>query len=352
MSVLLVPFGLILTVHSFWHSAHGRSWRILQQKRFELQVIPHYFTHGRYASFARQVNVWGFKRVIHGTDYGSYYHPLFLRGIPHLTDRMRRLTQKAVTKGLKSQLESGGEHLDFYAITAMHPLPDAVPLSLAADGTVHPAVASAARETSGEPSGASQSRAIHVSEIAELVSIEKRRNELLRNAGGDSSGDSRKAPPVESTQGLSQAPMLEGSLVDPEVLIQTVLMLASKLPNGLFSLLEIIQPLARQEQMLRQNGGTIPGSNVHVVQPPTQNSLSLESVLQALCSQDRNQAGTSTVVPVGGRNERAHVNPSLPHARLQPQPQPPQNQQNNVDDATLRLLASFLSGNANGSNQP
>jgi len=53
---------------------HGRSWRILQQKAFEERVIPFYFRHGRYSSFARQVNGWGFRRVTHGSDYNSYYH--------------------------------------------------------------------------------------------------------------------------------------------------------------------------------------------------------------------------------------------------------------------------------------
>ena len=52
---------------------HGRSWRILQQKAFEERVIPLYFRHGRYSSFARQVNGWGFKRITHGSDYNSYY---------------------------------------------------------------------------------------------------------------------------------------------------------------------------------------------------------------------------------------------------------------------------------------
>ena len=53
---------------------HGRSWRIVQQKAFEEHVLPHYFRHGRYSSFARQVNGWGFRRVTHGSDYNSYYH--------------------------------------------------------------------------------------------------------------------------------------------------------------------------------------------------------------------------------------------------------------------------------------
>jgi hypothetical protein len=53
---------------------HGRSWRIIQQKAFEERVLPLYFRHGRYSSFARQVNGWGFRRVTHGSDYNSYYH--------------------------------------------------------------------------------------------------------------------------------------------------------------------------------------------------------------------------------------------------------------------------------------
>lgn len=57
---------------------HGRSWRIVQQKAFEERVLPLYFRHGRYSSFARQVNGWGFRRVTHGSDYNSYYHEVRL----------------------------------------------------------------------------------------------------------------------------------------------------------------------------------------------------------------------------------------------------------------------------------
>ena len=53
---------------------HGRSWRIIHQKAFEERVLPLYFRHGRYSSFARQVNGWGFQRVTNGSDYNSYYH--------------------------------------------------------------------------------------------------------------------------------------------------------------------------------------------------------------------------------------------------------------------------------------
>lgn len=53
---------------------HGRSWTIHNHKAFEERVIPLYFRHVRFASFARQVNGWGFRRVTQGSDYNSYYH--------------------------------------------------------------------------------------------------------------------------------------------------------------------------------------------------------------------------------------------------------------------------------------
>jgi hypothetical protein len=43
---------------------HGRSWRILKPALFEQVVIPLYFRHAKYASFMRQVNGWGFKRIV------------------------------------------------------------------------------------------------------------------------------------------------------------------------------------------------------------------------------------------------------------------------------------------------
>jgi hypothetical protein len=42
---------------------HGKSWRILKPSAFEQVVIPLFFRHAKYASFMRQVNGWGFKRV-------------------------------------------------------------------------------------------------------------------------------------------------------------------------------------------------------------------------------------------------------------------------------------------------
>lgn len=54
---------------------HGRSWKVLDRPAFEARVLPLYFRHGRYASFARQVSAWGFRRnTLGGEDYKSHVH--------------------------------------------------------------------------------------------------------------------------------------------------------------------------------------------------------------------------------------------------------------------------------------
>lgn len=113
---------IYLTLPYLTLTLDGRSWRILQQKEFEQRVIPLYFRHGRYASFARQVNGWGFKRITSGSDYNSYYHQLFLRGLPHLAEKMKRLTTKDIAK--RKEVADEENPPDFYQVSRDHPLPE------------------------------------------------------------------------------------------------------------------------------------------------------------------------------------------------------------------------------------
>ena len=174
---------------------HGRSWRILQQKAFEERVIPLYFRHGRYSSFARQVNGWGFRRVTHGSDYNSYYHELFLRGLPHLCDKMRRLTSKDVQQQKKATAEEDSTP-DFYTISKDNPLPESnqTPLSKKIEDEtaiqrgrlehLHPTSSPLARsvslgtsqQKSSLPAGGQQQQAIA---DAELALLERRRADIL-----------------------------------------------------------------------------------------------------------------------------------------------------------------------------
>lgn len=97
---------------------HGRSWTILKPKEFERAILPKFYSAKcKYTSFIRQANGWGFRRITQGPDRNSYYHELFLRGMPHLIKLMRR---PGVSKKLPSDPEN---EPDFYKINKESPLP-------------------------------------------------------------------------------------------------------------------------------------------------------------------------------------------------------------------------------------
>lgn len=94
---------------------HGRSFRILQLQAFEERILPKYFRHGRYPSFTRQLNGWGFRRITEGPEYNSHYHELFICGKPEMVDQMRRLTSKDMAKR-KSSEQSSTAPPDFHSM--------------------------------------------------------------------------------------------------------------------------------------------------------------------------------------------------------------------------------------------
>jgi hypothetical protein len=97
---------------------HGRSWRVLKPREFEVSVIPTYFEHAKFSSFIRQANGWGFRRVTQGRDRNSYYHELFLRGLPHLCKDMKR-------PGVAEKQAADPEHEpDLHKIAEELPVPD------------------------------------------------------------------------------------------------------------------------------------------------------------------------------------------------------------------------------------
>jgi hypothetical protein len=97
---------------------HGRAWRILKPREFEVRVIPSYFEHNKFSSFIRQANGWGFRRITKGPDRNAYYHELFLRGIPHLSKRMKR-------PGPSKKPSVDPDHEpDLHKISEEHPVPE------------------------------------------------------------------------------------------------------------------------------------------------------------------------------------------------------------------------------------
>jgi hypothetical protein len=91
---------------------HGQSWRILNPPVFEQVVIPLHFRHAKYASFMRQVNGWGFIRIVSGNDHNSYYHELFVRDCPQLCLKMKRVKKDGDSTADDKEKDSVGGSSD------------------------------------------------------------------------------------------------------------------------------------------------------------------------------------------------------------------------------------------------
>ena len=94
-----------------------RSWKVHDQNLFEKNIMPIYFQQTKFASFARQVTGWGFKRITaNGADRNSYFHELFLRSEPQLILKMKRPVKKRADVSMK-----GGEtfYQDSQTLAAM-----------------------------------------------------------------------------------------------------------------------------------------------------------------------------------------------------------------------------------------
>ena len=241
---------------------HGRSWRIVQQKEFENKVIPLYFRHGQYSSFCRQVSGWGFKRITNGKDYNSYYHPLFLRGLPYLCDHMRRLAAKDhVAQKRRQAAQQDLPPPDLEAFTAKFPLPEGVPVdeqpSTGALLTVPPAFSGHSM-----PPNTADSEAVALNK--ELQAIEERRNHLLariQNKPSSNSPDSTSLNALQLGVGASSAMQTPGPRASSQQLesllnsmhgsdgkinqvIQGVHQLAGTVPGGMEGLLDLLRVLA------------------------------------------------------------------------------------------------------------
>lgn len=57
----------------------------------------------------RQVNGWGFKRIVSGNDHNSYYHELFIRDLPQLCLKMKRIKKGDIEKSKKGDDEDGDD---------------------------------------------------------------------------------------------------------------------------------------------------------------------------------------------------------------------------------------------------
>lgn len=73
---------------------HGKCFVVVRPERFVKEIMPKYFKTARISSFHRQLNLYGFKRVSEGTDYGAFHHESFVRGKLELLWGIRRKKQR------------------------------------------------------------------------------------------------------------------------------------------------------------------------------------------------------------------------------------------------------------------
>uniref|UniRef100_A0A4W4DTG4 HSF-type DNA-binding domain-containing protein n=1 Tax=Electrophorus electricus TaxID=8005 RepID=A0A4W4DTG4_ELEEL len=80
-------------------SPNGNSFHVFDQGRFSKEVLPKYFKHNNMASFIRQLNMYGFRKVVHIEQGGlvkpekddtEFQHPYFIRGQEHLLENIKR----------------------------------------------------------------------------------------------------------------------------------------------------------------------------------------------------------------------------------------------------------------------
>lgn len=95
---------------------HGRCFLVKDVKAFSSQVLPRFFQQRKYASFQRQLNLYGFNRLTKGADRGSYYHELFLRSKQILCRGIQRMK----VKGTGSRMASNpDQEPNFYKMSTM-----------------------------------------------------------------------------------------------------------------------------------------------------------------------------------------------------------------------------------------
>ncbi|KAJ8386843.1 hypothetical protein AAFF_G00166380 [Aldrovandia affinis] len=80
-------------------SPSGNSFHVFDQGRFSKEVLPKYFKHNNMASFVRQLNMYGFRKVVHIEQGGlvkpekddtEFQHPYFIRGQELLLENIKR----------------------------------------------------------------------------------------------------------------------------------------------------------------------------------------------------------------------------------------------------------------------
>ncbi|XP_072914181.1 heat shock factor protein 2-like isoform X1 [Hemitrygon akajei] len=90
-------------------SRNGTCFQVSNERRFAKEILPLYFKHNNMASFVRQLNMYGFHKVLHiGVglpreldDVIEFQHPHFRQGAPQLLDNIKRKVSVSRVDDLK-----------------------------------------------------------------------------------------------------------------------------------------------------------------------------------------------------------------------------------------------------------
>ncbi|XP_062440785.1 heat shock factor protein 3-like isoform X3 [Rhea pennata] len=91
-------------------SRNGENFCILDEQRFAKELLPKYFKHNNISSFIRQLNMYGFRKVIalengmitvEKSSVIEFQHPFFKRGKAHLLENIKRKVSAVRTEDLK-----------------------------------------------------------------------------------------------------------------------------------------------------------------------------------------------------------------------------------------------------------
>ncbi|XP_043913132.1 heat shock factor protein 3-like [Protopterus annectens] len=79
-------------------SGNGQNFRVLNEHKFAKEILPLYFKHSNMSSFVRQLNMYGFRKVVslegglirHAEDLMEFHHPFFIQGEEKLLENIKR----------------------------------------------------------------------------------------------------------------------------------------------------------------------------------------------------------------------------------------------------------------------